>query len=104
MLGKRLSTRHLLVCGIPQGVILSLVLFNIYVCLFTQLMQRFRLGCQQYTDYTQLYMLMGSWLDTTPANLIESLETCGGKVDAEPGESASNKIGSSVAGSGGLRS
>lgn len=36
------------------------MLFNIYICPLTQLAQRLRLGCHQYVDGIQLYLLMDS--------------------------------------------
>lgn len=55
-------------------------MFNIYMAPLTQLVQNFRLGFHQYTDDTWLYLLMGSWLDTTPVNLATGLEAVVGFI------------------------
>lgn len=44
------------------------------ICPLTQLVWSLGLGCHQ----DQLYLLMASWLDTTPNNLAEELEAMTG--------------------------
>lgn len=55
---EKTSPRQSLVFGIPQGVILSLMLFNIYTHPLSQLVWSFRLGCHQYVDDIQLNLLI----------------------------------------------
>lgn len=49
--------RQLLGCGVPQGSILSLMLFNTYNCPLAKLI-RFGVGCHQYPDATQIFLLV----------------------------------------------
>ena len=58
MIGEEKSRQYPLQCGVPQGAILSPMLFNVYMRPLTWLLQSFGLGCHQYADDTQLYLLM----------------------------------------------
>ena len=55
--GQLLRKKELL-CGIPQGAILSLMLFNIYMKLLGDIIWRHGAGCYQYADDTQIYFSM----------------------------------------------
>uniref|UniRef100_A0A670I3D4 Reverse transcriptase domain-containing protein n=1 Tax=Podarcis muralis TaxID=64176 RepID=A0A670I3D4_PODMU len=77
-LGGELSSRHSLVCGVPQGAILSPMLFNIFMCPLAQLVWSFGLGCHQYADDTQLYLLMDGLPDSAPDTLIRCLDAVAG--------------------------
>ena len=66
MIGEEKSRQHPLQCGVPQGAILSPMLFNVYMRPLAQLVRGFGLGCHQYTDDTQLYLLMDDRSDTPP--------------------------------------
>ena len=50
------------------------MLFNIYMRPLAQLVRGFSLGCHQYADDTQLYLLMDNWPDTSPTALTKCLE------------------------------
>ena len=52
------------------------MLFNIYMRPLAQLVQSFRLGCHQYADDTQLFLLMGGH----PSTPLDSLASCLGAV------------------------
>uniref|UniRef100_A0A670I2H7 Reverse transcriptase domain-containing protein n=1 Tax=Podarcis muralis TaxID=64176 RepID=A0A670I2H7_PODMU len=77
-LGGELSSRHSLVCGVPQGAILSPMLFNIFMRPLAQLVRSFGLGCHQYADDTQLYLLMDGHPDSAPDTLTRCLEAVAG--------------------------
>lgn len=63
-----------LLCGVPQGALLSPMLFSIDMSLFTQLAWSFRLGCHHYPDDSQLYLLLDGQPATTLQHLAEGLE------------------------------
>lgn len=77
-MGTKDSTGRGDVCEVPTDVwsvsrsILSPVVINIYKCLLSWMAQGFRLGCHQCD--TQLYLLIGSWIDAISANLTKGLE------------------------------
>lgn len=54
--------------GVPQGSLLSAMLFSIYLKSLGEVMRRFGLWCHQYADDHQLYF-------SIPSNLKEALET-----------------------------
>lgn len=49
-----------------------------YICPLTQIVQRNGLGCHQYTDDTQLYLIMDGWTESTPDVLDKALQTVDG--------------------------
>ena len=74
IIAEEKSSKHPLNCGVPQGAILFPMLFNIYMRPLAQLVQSFGLGCHQYTDDTQLYLLMDNRQNTPPTALTKCLE------------------------------
>lgn len=56
-----------MVCGVPQEVILSLKLFDIYMCPLARLIQGVRL-------MTPSYLVMDSQQDSAPETLARALE------------------------------
>ncbi|CAI5764971.1 Hypothetical predicted protein [Podarcis lilfordi] len=77
-LGREMSSHHPLVCGVPQGTILSPMLFNIFMHPLAHIIQSFGLGCHQYADDTQLYLLMDGHTDSIPDTLTRCLEAVAG--------------------------
>ncbi|CAI5776265.1 Hypothetical predicted protein [Podarcis lilfordi] len=103
--GGKLSY-YSLVCGIPQGAILSPMLFNIYMRPLTQLVQNFGLGCHQYADDTQLYLLMDDHPDSAPDTLFRCLEAmagwlCGSRFKLNPSKTEVLWLGRDNMGLGG---
>ena len=74
MIGEEKSHQRPLQCGVPQGAILSPMLFNVYMHPLAQLVRGFGLGCHQYADDTQLYLLMDDQPNTPPTALTKCLE------------------------------
>lgn len=74
VLGERMLPRYPFVCRVPERTILFPMFLNIYMYPLARLVWRFGLGCQQYVDDIQLYLLMGGQLDTAPINLVKGLE------------------------------
>ncbi|XP_061472028.1 group II intron-encoded protein LtrA-like [Rhineura floridana] len=61
-----------LTCGVPQGSILSQMLFNIYIKPLGAIIRRLGLQCHQYADDTQLYLSFKS----SPRLAVETLSKC----------------------------
>lgn len=57
-------------CG---HLVLSPVLLNVYMCPLTQWAQRFGLGCCQYSDDTQLHLLLDGQLHVAPHTMAGNL-------------------------------
>uniref|UniRef100_A0A803SYC6 Reverse transcriptase domain-containing protein n=1 Tax=Anolis carolinensis TaxID=28377 RepID=A0A803SYC6_ANOCA len=64
--GGLVSERSPLHCGVPQGVILSPLLFNIYMRPLALLVRDFGLECYQYADNTQLVLKMEGRPESVP--------------------------------------
>lgn len=80
VLGEQLLWWHLLVCGVLQGEILFLMLFNIYMCPLTKIAQgqEYSLCCHQHAYDTQLYLLINRWTDSTSGVLEGALKAMAG--------------------------
>ena len=73
MLGDSCSVPWCLCHGVPQGLILSPMLFNIYMELLGEVIRRFGLKSQQYADDTQLYLSFS----TNPGEVVSVLNLSG---------------------------
>lgn len=72
VVGRRISLWYPLECGVPQGVTLYPMVFNIYtlyVCPLAQLGQGIGRGYPQYADDTHLYPLQDGYPDSILVNL-----------------------------------
>uniref|UniRef100_A0A803U0W5 Reverse transcriptase domain-containing protein n=1 Tax=Anolis carolinensis TaxID=28377 RepID=A0A803U0W5_ANOCA len=70
----QVSDRSPLLCGVPQGAILSPLLFNIYVRPLASLARSFSLDCYQYSDNTQLLLRLEPGATSIPDNFTLCLE------------------------------
>ncbi|XP_053104853.1 leucine-rich repeat-containing protein 39 isoform X1 [Hemicordylus capensis] len=59
-LGDCCSSKSELLYGVPQGSVLSPMLFNIYMKPLGEIIRRFGAGCYQYADDTQIYFSMSA--------------------------------------------
>uniref|UniRef100_A0A803SVN4 Reverse transcriptase domain-containing protein n=1 Tax=Anolis carolinensis TaxID=28377 RepID=A0A803SVN4_ANOCA len=70
----QVSDRSPLLCGVPQGAILSPLLFNIYVRPLASLVRSFGLDCYQYANDTQLLLCLEPGAMSIPDNFTLCLE------------------------------
>uniref|UniRef100_A0A8D0GH51 Reverse transcriptase domain-containing protein n=1 Tax=Sphenodon punctatus TaxID=8508 RepID=A0A8D0GH51_SPHPU len=72
VLGAETSSPQALTCGVPQGSILSLLLFNAYMQPLGEIVRVFRVRCHQCADDTQLYLSFS----TDPGPAVSLLSQC----------------------------
>ncbi|XP_053120143.1 uncharacterized protein LOC128330801 [Hemicordylus capensis] len=84
-IGDCCSSKSELKYGVPQGSILSPMLFNIYMKLLGEIIRGFGAGCYQYADDTQIYFSMS----TSSGVGISSLNAC---LEAVMGWMGENKL------------
>uniref|UniRef100_A0A670JM86 Reverse transcriptase domain-containing protein n=1 Tax=Podarcis muralis TaxID=64176 RepID=A0A670JM86_PODMU len=82
VVGDECSDPWALTCGVPQGSVLSPMLFNIYMKPLGEIVRGFGLGVHQYADDTQLYLSFKSEPVKAVKVLCECLEAVGGWMAA----------------------
>ena len=53
--GNALSSNRSITSGVPQGGVLSPILFNIYTCELPKLIRGFGIGCKMFADDLKIY-------------------------------------------------